>query len=195
MPLIHAYFYSPNETDDHILNRLVTAYDPPYSHCDVQFEDTMASSVYSGESVYWRKRGFKKPGYSRITISADNAAAYDKAYTFCKERADSGCAFDAIGMYTLPLPDILKRDRANHTFCSKHCTEVLQQAGVKSVFGLDSKSVTPSMLYKALESRAVLHTDRIDLRIFNNNNNNNTAGATGGDTTTTTTTTMMGCYE
>lgn len=172
MPLIHAYFYTPHETD-HILNRLVTAYDPPFSHCDVQFEDTMASSVYSGESVYWRKRGFKKPGYSRITLSAENAAAYEKAYILCKERADSGCAFDAIGMYTLPLsylPEMLvKRDRKNHTFCSKHCTEVLQMAGVKSVLGLDSKNVTPSMLHKALGSHTtVLHTDRIDLRISAN---------------------------
>jgi len=167
MPLIHAYFYTPHESD-HILNRLVTAYDPPYSHCDIQFEDEMASSVYSGECVYWRKRGFKKPGYSRITMSADNSA-YQKAYSLCKERADKKCQFDAIGMYTLPLPSILKRDRENYTFCSKHCTEILQQAGVKSVIDLDPKTVTPSMLYKALESRAVFHTDRIDLRINHGN--------------------------
>ena len=164
MPLIHAYFYTPNDTD-HILNRIVTAYDPPFSHCDVQFEDTMASSVFSGEKVYWRKRGFKKPGYSRITLSADHAP-YEKAYQLCKERAEKGCEFDAIGMYTIPLSTIVpRRDRDNHTFCSKHCTEVLQLAGVRSVAGLDPKNVTPSTLHKALQVNAVLHTDRIDLKI------------------------------
>ena len=163
MPLIHAYFYTPNESD-HILNRIVTAYDPPFSHCDIQFEDSMASSIYSGEKVYWRSRGFKKPGYSRITLSAD-AAQYAKAYALCKERADKGWEFDAINMYTLPLPAALKRDRENHTFCSKHCTEVLQAAGIRSVGGLDPKMVTPSMLHKVLQTNAVLHTDRIDLRV------------------------------
>jgi hypothetical protein len=164
MPLIHAYFYTPTDTD-HILNRLVTAYNPPYSHCDVQFEDSMASSIYSGECVYFKSRSFKKPGYSRITISAD-LPMYQKAYSLCKERADSKCAFDAFGMYTLPLSGMIAtRDRENYTFCSKHCTEVLQLAGVKSVAGLNAGTVTPSMLYKALGSHAVLHTDRIDLRI------------------------------
>ena len=163
MPLIHAYFYAPNDTD-HILNRVVTAYDPPDAHCDVQFQDVMASSVYRGEKVYWRKRGFKKPGYSRITLSAD-AAAYEKAYALCAEREKAGCDFDAIGMYTLPLPHFLKSDRENYTFCSKHCSEILQLAGVKSMAGLDPKTMTPSMLHRALQSNAVLHTDRIDLRI------------------------------
>ncbi len=163
MPLIHAFFYIPNETD-HVLNRIVTAYDPPFSHCDVQFEDSMASSVFSGERVYWRKRGFKKPGYSRITISADHHA-YAKAYSLCADRSKAGCDFDAVGMYTLPLPDFLKTHRDNHTFCSKHCTEVLQLAGVRSVAGLDSKTVTPSMLHRALQANSVVHTDRIDFRI------------------------------
>lgn len=163
MPLIHAYFYSPNETDQ-ILNRIVTAYDPPFSHCDIQFEDNMASSVYSGEKVYWKKRGFKKPGYSRITLSADTAT-YNKAYSMCEERAKDGYDFDAIGMYTLPLPALFKGEREKHTFCSKHCTEVLQLAGLRSVVGMDSKTMTPSMLHRALQSNAVLHTDRIDLRI------------------------------
>lgn len=165
MPLIHAYFYAPNETD-HILNRIVTAYDPPFSHCDIQFEDTMASSVYSGEKVYWKKRGFKKPGYSRITLSADRAA-YERAYTLCAERKERGCDFDAIGMYSLPLPHFLQAERDNHTFCSKHCSEVLQLAGIRSVGLLDPKTVTPSMLHRTLQSNAVLHTDRIDLRIVN----------------------------
>ena len=163
MPLLHAHFYSPSESD-HPLNHVVIAFDPPYSHCDIQFQDSMASSVYSGEKVYWKKRGFTKPGYQRITLSAD-AAGYEKAYALCVERQKAGCEFDALGMYTLPLPHIFKTERANYTFCSKHCSEVLQLAGVKSVAGLDPKTVTPSMLHRALQSNAVLHTDRIDLRI------------------------------
>lgn len=163
MPLIHAYFYTPNESD-HVLNRVVTTYDPPFSHCDIQFEDSMSSSVFRGEKIYWRKRGFKKPGYSRVTLSADHHA-YAKAYSLCADRFKAGCDFDGVGMFSLPLPDFLKAERDNYTFCSKHCTEVLQLAGVRSVAGLDPKTVTPSMLHRALQANAVLHTDRIDFRI------------------------------
>ena len=162
MPLIHAYFYVPNATD-HVINHLVTKWDPPYAHCDVQFEDGMASSIYSGESVYWRKRGFKKPGYSRITLSV-NQADYDRAYRLCQNRQAAQMGFDAVGMYTLPLRMQLW-ERDSHTFCSKHCTQILQLAGVKAVSKLEPHSTTPSALRRALERSSILHTDRIDLRI------------------------------
>lgn len=165
MPLIHAYFYSPSE-HDHFLNHLVTSFDPPYSHCDIQFQDGMASSVFRGESVYWRKRRFSKPGYERVTLSV-NQSDYDRAYKLCQDRAASALAFDAWGMFTLPLSSLLGVERRDHTFCSKHCTEVLQTAGVKSVAGVDPRATTPSGLRRALRGLAapVLHTDRIDLRI------------------------------
>ena len=163
MPLIHAYFYSPSDSD-HFVNHLVTTWDPPYSHCDIQFQDGMASSVFQGESIYWRKRGFTKPGYNRVTMSVGQAE-YDRAYSLCKERFASSLAFDAVGMYTLPLSSFFSFSRKNHTFCSKHCTEVLQVAGVRCVAGVDPQAMTPSGLRRVLHSSSVLHTDRIDLRI------------------------------
>lgn len=165
MPFIYAYFYAPS-ADDHVVNHIVTRWDPPYSHCDVQFEDGMASSLFQGENVYWRKRGFKKPGYIRITLAINNMENYRKAYDLCKDRHAQGYAFDAIGMYTLPLSSYVSFPREKYTFCSKHCTEVLQLAGVRAVQGLDPRSITPSALHRALDNNSsVLHTDRIDLRI------------------------------
>ena len=165
MPLLNVYFYAPSD-DNHLVNHMVTRWDPPYAHCDVQFEDGMASSLYQGETLYWRKRTFRKPGYTRITVSA-NQAEYDRAYRMCMDRR--GFAFDAIGMYTLPLSSFLGLrglERERHTFCSKHCTEVLQAAGVKgAVSGLEACTTTPSGLHRALEKSRVLHTDRIDMRI------------------------------
>jgi hypothetical protein len=162
MPLINAYFYAPAPTDN-VINHIVTQWDPPFAHCDVQFEDGMASSLYQGETVYWKKRGFKKPGYSRVTLSVGQAD-YNRAYQLCQERHAQSYAFDAVGMYTLPISSLFSLDRERHTFCSKHCTEVLQLAGVRAVSGLDPKA-TPSALQRALQSSSVLHTDRIDLRI------------------------------
>lgn len=160
MPLIHALFYTPNPKD-HITNHLVTRFDAPFSHCDVQFEDGMASSVYQGETVYWKHRGFKKPGYTRVTMSVDQAG-YNKAYQLCKDRSERKMKFDAWGMYMLPLTR--SADRQDYTFCSKHCTEILQVAGVRNAMGLDPNSMTPSALRRAL-GRTILHTDRIDLKI------------------------------
>jgi hypothetical protein len=163
MPLIHAYFYSPSD-GDHRINHLVSWWDAPYAHCDIQFEDGMASSVFQGEEVYWRKRGFKKPGYSRVTLPVLQAN-YDKAYRLCQERHAKRVAFDAVGLYAMPFSSLFSVDRGTHTFCSKHCTEVLQVAGVRAVADLSPGSMTPSGLRRALNSASVLHTDRIDLRI------------------------------
>jgi hypothetical protein len=165
MSLIHVYFYAPNESD-HVLNHIVTRYSPPFSHCDVQFQDGMASSVYQGERVYWKKRGFKKPGYSRITLSVSKED-YDKAYAMCKNRFEKNYDFDKLGMFMLPLPSFLQVERPGFTFCSKHCTEVLQAAKVRAVDGLAAKSMTPSTLHDALRKTSVLHTDCINLRIAN----------------------------
>jgi hypothetical protein len=152
MPCIHVYFYTPAITD-HLLNHVVTRYDPPFSHCDVQFEDGMASSVYQRETVYWRRRGFKKPGYTKLSMPVMQAD-YNRAYTLCQQRSARQFAFDAIGMYTLPLHSSLQFEREGYTFCSKHCTEVLQAANVRAVAGLVAKSVTPSALQQALKQVA-----------------------------------------
>lgn len=165
MPLIHAYFYAPNDSD-HFINHIVTTWDPPYSHCDVQFQDGMASSVFRGETIYWKKRRFSKPGYSRVTLAV-GAAEYERAYNLCRDRHASGLAFDAVGMYTLPLASVFGAVDRNktHTFCSKHCTEILQAAGVRAVGQLNPQATTPSGLRRVLHNASVLHTDRIDLRI------------------------------
>jgi hypothetical protein len=167
MPFINVYFYAPT-ANDHVLNHIVTRYDPPFSHCDVQFEDGMASSVYQHETVYWRKRGFKKPGYSKLSIPVSQTE-YTKAYNMCQTRAANLFAFDAIGMYTLPLPESLQYEREGFTFCSKHCTEVLQAAGVKAVAGLTAKSTTPSALQQALQNVPAQPRSanrKLDLRIM-----------------------------
>jgi len=167
MPSIHVYFYAPAPSD-HVLNHIVTRYDPPFSHCDVQFEDGMASSVYQHETVYWRKRGFKKPGYVKLSIPVSQAD-YNRAYNQCQERATKQFAFDAIGMYTLPLPTALQYEREGFTFCSKHCTEILQTANVKAVAGLVAKSVTPSALQQALQNAPMQQPSpsrKFDLRIL-----------------------------
>ena len=158
MPLIHVYFFAPPDDDPHMINHVVKKFDAPFSHCDVQFEDKFASSIYQNENVYWRVRHFRKPGYSRITIAVGQYE-YGKAYALCKSRAEKKMGFDALGMYSLPLPSALLFDRENRTFCSKHICEVLQEAGVRSMAGLIAREQTPSSLHRALGASQIFHVD------------------------------------
>ena len=164
MPLINAYFYEPGNGDKW-LNHVVTRYDPPFSHIDLQFEDGMASSVFQYENVYWKQRRFRNPNYRRVTVSVDQGP-YKKAYNLCAERAKQGFAFDAVGMYSLPIVSVFSLERDKKTFCSKHCTEVLQLAGLRSVAEAIPAHMTPSAVYRLLATSAVIHADTLSgLRI------------------------------
>ena len=138
------------------MNHVVTWYDKPYSHVDLQFEDGMASSVFQYENVYWKTRRFKNPNYKRLTVSVDDGA-YRKAYNLCAERAKQGYAFDAVGMYSLPIAALFSVERDKKTFCSKHCTEVLQLAGLRTVKDATPAQMTPSALYNLVSTSAVIH--------------------------------------
>ena len=158
MSLINVWFYEPND-DDKWLNTVVNRYDPPYSHCDIQFDnDKMASSVFRYENVYWRKRQFRKPGYKKITVSVSKEA-YAKAYELCETRAKEKYEFDAINMVLLPAAKWVGFERDKKTFCSKHCTEILQTAQLRAVEGAVPGQMTPTSLYNLLASSTVIHAD------------------------------------
>ena len=156
--MIHILLYEAPADDPFWINHIVKNYDPPYSHIDVQFENNMASSVYQNETVYFRQRRFKKPGYKRITLSVDQAG-YNRAYTLCQTRANEGYQFDFYGMYSLPFPSAVLFDRDKKTFCSKHVAEVLQTAGVRAMGAVVPREMTPSAVYRALEGLSIYHAD------------------------------------
>lgn len=158
MSLINVWFYEPNENDKW-LNSVVNQYDPPYSHCDVQFDnDKMASSVFQYESVYWKKRQFRRPGYKKITVSVGKDAC-TRAYDLCETRAREKYGFDAINMFLLPAAKWVGFEREKKTFCSKHCTEILQAAQLRAVDGAIASQMTPTSLYNLLASSTVIHAD------------------------------------
>ena len=158
MALINVWFYEPN-ANDKWLNSVVNRYDPPYSHCDVQFDhDKMASSVFQYESVYWKKRQFRRPGYKKITVSVGKEPCA-RAYDMCETRAKEKYGFDAINMVLLPAAKWLGFERDKKTFCSKHCTEILQAAQLRAVEGAVPSHMTPTSLYNLLASSTVIHAD------------------------------------
>ena len=146
MPVIVVYFHTPG-CSNKVLNHLVAQYDPPYSHCDLQFEDGMMSSVYQHCGAIWRKCDFSGRGFCDVKVEVSDAG-YQRAYDMCCRRAENGYKFDFARVYGF-LVNAQGDD--NRTFCSKQCVEVLQMAGVDAVLGMVGSDTTPSALFRALD--------------------------------------------
>eukprot|EP00960_Hanusia_phi_P074387 768228-Hanusia_phi.AAC.4 len=145
---VQILFYKPIEGDC-FMNRLVGYFDPPFCHVEVRFENGMASSIFSGEKVFFKQRTYANPNYVIEAITVPDASYMDM-YRVCAERERVGMGFDSFGMYTSVLP-IIKPIGSGSTFCSRHVTEVLQAGKVSEVMQLDASKMSPSRLYQVLK--------------------------------------------
>ena len=156
MRAVHVLFYRPGE-DDRWLNHVVSAFDPPFSHCDIQFEDNFASSVYQGEPVYWELKSFSRLNYDRISLAfADHE--YDRVRAFCQRAHAQAHRFDGVGMVCSILPVTVRRPEAR-TFCSRYICEALQASGRPEFLGISPCLMSPSKLHTKLvsEGKGFLH--------------------------------------
>ena len=147
MPLIHAFFYAPNDTDN-ILNRVVTTYDPPYSHCDIQFDDGISSFMYQNEAVYMEAKKFSRLNYERVSLTFTDDE-YARIFKFCETSYRTRVGFDLTGMLCAYLP-WRSRMPTDKTFCSRYICEALNESHRDEFVKLDPSSVTPSSLHTKL---------------------------------------------
>jgi len=150
MRSIQLLFYRAREQGDHLMNRVVSWFDPPFVHVEIRFEDGMASSIFAGEPLFFRQRTFANPNYHVETLTVE-PSDYNSMYRFCQERARQGIRFDNLGMYLAILP-LLSFTPPHKTFCSRHVTETLHIGNVPEFVMLTPHKTTPSMLYKAVKS-------------------------------------------
>ena len=156
MRAVHVLFYAP-VADDVLLNHIVTAFDPPYSHCDIQFEDGFASSVYQFEDVYWEKKNFSRLNYARISLALEEAE-YARVRSFCVQSHNEHHAFDLWGMLLSKMPIAIRRP-SRRTFCSRYVLEALQQSGRPEFAAHDPVLASPSSLHALLSGtgKSFLH--------------------------------------
>ena len=147
MRAIHVLFYKP-EAEDHWINHLVTAVSPPYSHCDMQFDDGTATSIYQNESVYMQKKNFSRTNYARISFTL-NDAEYNRVKKFCDKAHTDKIKFDMLGMLCSSLP-IGIRHPPDKTFCTRYILEALHQSGRLDLQLIDPLTTPPSTLYNSL---------------------------------------------
>lgn len=150
MKAIHVLFYKPDGTD-HWINKLVSSFSPPYSHCDLQFDDETATSIYQNESVYMYKKTFSRINYDRISLTVTDYE-YKKIFDFCTQQCKNNTEFDMMGMIGTFIPLYMFKPK-NKTFCSRYIIEALQSSGKEDFLSLDSVKNTPSNLHTFLSAK------------------------------------------
>lgn len=142
-------FYRPDESD-HWINHLVTTFDPPYSHCDMLFDDQVATSIYQNESVYQEKKTFSRPQYDWIAL-VFTEDEIKRIREFCDRSFHNKVKFDFLGMLLAYLP-YSPRKPVDKTFCSRFIWESLQMSQKAEFLGHDSRTMTPSRMHGILDA-------------------------------------------
>ena len=74
MPKMHMWFYNPKHDASGLVNKLVSRIDPPFCHCELQFTDGKACSIYMGSNVLMKARGFESNNYSSVELDCAQVA-------------------------------------------------------------------------------------------------------------------------
>lgn len=154
---VKVWFYDPKTGNDSTFNNMVAYFDGPYSHCEVQFPDGQAYTIYMGCTASAKKRSFDTKFYTCITLPLvlqDMRRAQKKAN-------DIVAAQTPFSLYAMTFsvmhsavhtafPSALSPD-PNTTFCSKLCADVLQEACVFK--DINTSNITPSALHRLLAQK------------------------------------------
>jgi len=153
---IYLLFYKPSHRDP-FQNRLVAYFDKPFCHVEMAFpekygdepweKDMWGTSIYQGETVFFKQKTYQRDGYFSVAIEVSQAQRI-KIKEYCRMQAESSIGFSRMAMYLSYLPVQLMQVQG--TFCSKHVAHALLQGQVEGLQSLNPSLVTPSSLYRTL---------------------------------------------
>ena len=144
MPYLRLWFYDPGGDTEGYLNHFVAKLDGPYCHCEVQFPDEVACTIYMGTSVVLKKRSFNPSAYTCVNVSC-TMEQMRLARGFAEREFKAGTEFStmAMSMALIPLLSISGKG----TFCSKLCADILV-AGQILEPGVSTHKMSPSALFR-----------------------------------------------
>lgn len=158
---LNVWFFRPSQ-ESGIMNTMVAKIDGPYCHCELQFNDGVAVTVYMGTSVRMKARDFDNKFYDVVRVSCSVAqmkAAREEAE---RQFNDKRYVFD-IWSASRTLLKLPAGSAPYGTFCSKLVVEILKKA---RMLGPDVKtSITPSHLYRVLCSKVAPVSDTSDVAV------------------------------
>jgi hypothetical protein len=149
---LRVWFYDPSNDPHGIVNKVVARLDGPFCHCEVQFPDTVAFSVYMGTQVVQKARAFDPARYTCVCVPCSRSDM--QLARRCAENSTSQ-SFSMMQMLLALAPGTWSApSQTGGTFCSKLVAEVLVAAHALPV---DTKvqCLTPSGLHRILHERYV----------------------------------------
>ena len=140
------HFYNPKKDTEGVWNKIVSYLDPPYCHCEIEFQQGLSCAVYINGHVHLKTRNFDSNFYDCVTLPC-SAQAYNRALDYCTLKSNEKEAFSLRMMLSTKIAPL--RIKTSGTFCSKMCVEALQHAGIVDE-NVNARLVTPSALHSML---------------------------------------------
>ena len=144
------------QKDEPYLNRLTSfCTRGDIIHVEIAFDDGFACGIWSGETVYLKKRQFRNAAYRFLRVPA-SARAVAAMRHFCERQV--GKPFNRSGFYRSALPFCFART-TDHTqwFCSELVTACLHTAGL--ALSLTPHRTSPMRLYRHLHKHSTSFVD------------------------------------
>lgn len=163
--ILNVWFFKPSQ-ESGVVNNMVARIDGPYCHCELQFNDKVACTVYMGTSVRMKAREFDETFYDLVRIECSAAQMKTARNEAERQFHDKRYVFD-IWSATRPLFKLSAGSAPHGTFCSKLVVEILKKA---CIVGADvESSLTPSHLYRVLSSlshsKNALASDQVSVAV------------------------------
>jgi len=150
MHALNLHFYNPKKDTEGVLNKLVSYFDPPFCHCEIEFLHGLSCAVYINGPVHMKTRTFDRNFYDCVTIPC-SLQAYTRALDYCTLKTAEAEMFSMRLMLATKIFPL--RLKTSGTFCSKMCVEALQNAGLVPP-EVNAGLVTPSSLHSLLQDPA-----------------------------------------
>lgn len=149
---LRVWFYDPGNDPHGIVNKVVARLDGPFCHCEVQFPDTVAFSVYMGTQVVQKARAFDPARYTCVCVPCSRSDMLLARQCAEKNITQS---FSMMQMLLALAPGTWPASsQTRGTFCSKLVGEVLLAAHALPA-DTEVQRLTPSGLYRILHERYV----------------------------------------
>jgi len=81
MNKIRIWFYNPQQDTSGFVNKLVSRLDPPFCHCEMQFSDNNACSIYMGSNVVFKERAFPSSNYTAVDLDCAPVSSPPSPYS------------------------------------------------------------------------------------------------------------------
>ena len=144
---IKMHFYDPSEDAQGFVNHMVSHFDPPFCHCEIQLPNGWACSIYMNTTIHYRQRQFRSKNYICLCIPCSQYNV-DLAGTKIEDLMEQNQSFSTQALFGAYCG--LDLCPTNSTFCSKLACEILQTANILPDT-IEPNITSPSKLFEILQ--------------------------------------------